>query len=136
MVLVLGVVSFGTACAFAIFIISNIREYGIMKAMGVTPGETAMLIFSEVILLNILASFAGTLAGFLAVTVSGKTGIDLSSFTSHNQYFVVSGLIIPRVTLFSLLLPSFLTLIFCLLAAVWPTLIVIRQRTSKILRSL
>lgn len=45
MILVLGVVSFGTACAFAIFIISNIREYGIMKAMGVTSKETVALIF-------------------------------------------------------------------------------------------
>ena len=136
MILVLGIVSFGTACAFAIVIISNIREYGIMKAMGVTPGETALLIFSEVILLNTIASFAGIFAGFLAVTATSKTGIDLSSFTSHNQYFVVSGLIIPRLTLFSLLLPSCLSLSFCILAAVWPSLIVLRQRTSEILRSL
>jgi ABC-type lipoprotein release transport system permease subunit len=136
MVLVLGVVSFGTACAFVIFIISNIREYGIMKAMGVTPSETAMLIFSEVMLLNIMASLAGTLAGFTAVLISSKTGIDLSSFTSHNQYFVVSGLIIPRLTPFLLFLPSFLTIVFCLLAAVWPAMIVKRQRSSDILRSI
>lgn len=136
MVLVLGVVSFGTACAFAIFIISNIREYGVMKAMGVTPGETAMLIFSEVILMNLVASFAGMLAGLMAVTITQKTGIDLSAFTSHNPYFVVSGVIIPRLTTGLLFLPSFLAVAFCLLAAVWPTWIVIRQRTSDILRSI
>ena len=136
MVLVLGVVSFGTACAFAIFIISNIREYGIMKAMGVTPSETVMLIFTEVILLNIIASFAGTLAGLTAVLLAAKTGIDLSSFTSHNQYFAVSGLIIPRLTPFLFFLPSFLTLSFCLLSAVWPAMIVKRQRSSDILRSI
>ena len=136
MVLVLGVVSFGMACAFTIVIISNIREYGVMKAMGVTSGETAMLIFSEVILMNFIASFAGSLAGLVAVFITSKTGIDLSGFTSHNQYFVVSGLIIPRLTLFSLLLPSFLSISFCLLAAIWPTMIVIRQRPSDILRSI
>jgi ABC-type lipoprotein release transport system permease subunit len=136
LLLVLGVVSFGTACAFAIFIISNIREYGIMKAMGVTPKETAMLIFFEVLLMNFAASFAGTLAGFLAVFITSKTGIDLSTFTSHNPYFVVSGLIIPRLTLGTLILPSFLALFFCLFAAVWPTWLVLRQRTAEILRSI
>jgi len=136
MVLVLGVVSFGIACAFAIFIINSIREYGVMKAMGVTPKETAMLIFSEVILMNLMASFAGTLAGLLAVVITSKTGIDLSKYTSHNQYFVVSGLIIPRLTAFSLFLPWVLSLAFCLFAAIWPTFIVIRQRTSDILRSI
>lgn len=136
MVLVLGVVSFGTACAFAIFIISSIREYGVMKSMGVTPAETTLLIFSEVILMNFVASLAGAMAGLLAVSIVGSTGIDLSGFTSHNQYFVVSGLIIPRLTTFSLVLPPVLAVSFCLLAAVWPTWIVIRQRPSDILRSI
>jgi ABC-type lipoprotein release transport system permease subunit len=136
MVLVLGVVSFGTACAFAIFIISNIREYGIMKAMGVTSSETAILIFSEVILLNIIASLAGTLTGVTAVLLAAKTGIDLSSFTSHNQYFAVSGLIIPRLTPISSFLPSFLTISFCLIAAIWPIMIVKKQRSADILRSI
>ncbi len=136
LVLVLGVVSFGIACAFSIFIINNIREYGIMKAMGVTPGETAGLIFFEVISMNLLASFTGSVAGLLAVFIASKTGIDLSTFTSHNQYFVVSGLIIPRITPFSLFLPSLLAVVFSILAAIWPVLIVIRRRTSDILRSI
>ena len=136
LVLVLGVVSFAIACAFSIFIINNIREYGIMKAMGVTPGETAGLIFFEVTSMNLLASFTGSVAGLLAVFFASKTGIDLSTFTSHNQYFVVSGLIIPRATPFSLFLPSLLAVIFSILAAIWPVLIVIRRRTSDILRSI
>lgn len=136
MVLVLGVVCFGTACTFAIFIISSIREYGVMKAMGVTPGETIMLIFSEVVLMNLAASFFGAFGGFLIVFITSKTGIDLSSFTSHNQYFVVSGLIIPRLTLFSFFLPSILAILFCLFSAVWPALIVIRQKPADILRSI
>lgn len=135
LVLVLGVVAFATASAFAIFIVSRIREYGIMKAMGVTSRETAGLIFAQVILLNIIAAVAGTLAGALAVVIVGKTGIDLSGFTSHNRYFVVSGTIFPRLTPFSLLLPGGLALGFCLAAAVWPVSIVVRQRAANILRS-
>ena len=136
MVLVLGVVAFATASAFAIAIISRIREYGIMKTMGITPGETCLIIFSQVLLLNLLAAAGGMILGALTVTLTANTGIDLSGFTSHNQYFVVSGVIIPRLTPFSVLLPPGLALAFCLAAAAWPVLIVVRQRPASILRSL
>jgi hypothetical protein len=70
------------------------------------------------------------------VAFAAGTGIDLSGFTSHNQYFVVSGVIVPRLTLFSLLLPPGLALVFCLAAAAWPVLIVVRQQPARILRSI
>jgi ABC-type lipoprotein release transport system permease subunit len=135
-VLVLGVVAFATAAAFAISIISRLREYGIMKAMGITPEETALLVFFQVLLLNLLAAAAGILLGIAVVAFAAGTGIDLSGFTSHNQYFVVSGVIVPRLTLFSLLLPPGLALVFCLAAAAWPVLIVVRQQPARILRSI
>ena len=47
-VLVFGVVSLGIACAFVIFIMKHLREYGIMKAMGVTAGEMMRLIIMEI----------------------------------------------------------------------------------------
>jgi ABC-type lipoprotein release transport system permease subunit len=136
MVLVFGVVSIGIACAFAIFILKNLREYGIMKSMGITPGETGLLIFSEVILMNLVASCIGVLAGIAAVFAVAKTGIDLTAFTSYNQYFVVSGVIYPRLTIYSLGLPPALALIFSLFAAIWPAVIVIRGNVADIIRSI
>lgn len=136
MVLVLGVVAFATASAFAISIISRLREYGIMKSMGVTAKETVLLIFSQVLLLTLLAAAGGVLMGAAAVFLTAGTGIDLTGFTSHNQYFAVSGVIIPRLTPFSLLLPPGLSMAFCLAAAVWPVLIVVRQQPARILRSI
>ena len=136
MVLVLGVVAFATASAFAIAIISRLREYGVMKTMGMTGAETSLLIFFQVVLLNLLAAAAGICLGLAAVRLSAVTGIDLTGLTSHNPYFVVSGVIIPRLTPFSLLLPPGLALAFCLAAAAWPVLIVVRRTPAQILRSI
>ena len=135
MVLVCGVVSIGIACAFAIFILKNLREYGIMKSMGITSGETAFLIFSEVILMNIIASFFGIIGGITAVYIVKETGIDLSAYTSHNQYFAVSGIIYPRLTVNSLSFPPILALAFSMLAAIWPAVLVSRKKPVDILRS-
>jgi ABC-type lipoprotein release transport system permease subunit len=133
--LVFGVVAIGIACSFVIFIIRNLREYGMLKAMGVFPGEMAGLIAAKVLFLNLLACTAGMLIGVLAVlAVSRAGGIDISAFTSHNQYFSVSGEIVPRLTVFSLWLPPATAIFFSLLAAAWPVLLVVRKKAADVLR--
>lgn len=133
--LVFGVVAIGIACSFVIFILRNIREYGILKAMGVTTAEMSTLIVAKVVLMNILACGMGLLIGLLAVmTVSHMGGIDISAFTSHNRYFAVSGIIMPRLTVFSLWTPPATSLLFSLVAAFWPAALVARQKVADILR--
>ena len=135
MLIVFGVVSIGIACAFAIFILKNLREYGIMKAMGVTPGEVGYLIMVEIFIINVIASLAGVILGLAAVGIACRTGIDLTSFTSHNRYFAVSGVIFPRLTFYSLVLPPILAMVFSLLSGIWPALFVSRKKAVQILRS-
>jgi len=133
--LVFGVVAIGIACSFVIFIIRNMREYGILKAMGVTRAEMARLIMAKVALMNLMACGAGLLAGVgAALAVAHTGGIDLSAFTSHNRYFAVSGVIYPRLTTFSLWAPPAVCLGFSLLSGIWPALMVARKRAADILR--
>ena len=134
-VIVFSVVSLGIACGFIIFILKNMREYGIMKAMGATPGEMARLIVIEVILMNLAASGIGVIVGVLAVFLVGKTGIDLSAVTSYNRYFAVSAVIFPRLTAYSLGLPPAVALLFSLAAAIWPAVLVARQKAVAVLRA-
>lgn len=135
--LVFGVVAIGISCSFIIFIVRNIREYGIMKAMGVTNGELMLLIVIKVLLMNVAACLAGLILGSLCVgIVKSMGGIDISAFTSHNQYFSVSGVIVPRLTAFSLCTPPATALLFSLLASLWPAVLLARKKAAEILRSL
>jgi ABC-type lipoprotein release transport system permease subunit len=134
MILVFGVVSLGIACAFVIFILKNLKEYGIMKAMGVTSREMTFFIVIEVILMNLAASFIGVVLGVLIVFSVGKIGIDLTSFTSYNRYFVVSGMVFPRLTFYSLCLPPAMSMFFSLASALWPAVLVAWKKTADILR--
>ncbi len=135
-VVVFGVVSIGISCGLVIFILKNMREYGIMKAMGSTAGELMLLIYTKIFLITIGTSLIGCLAGILVVWGFGEIGIDLTDFTSHNQYFAVSGMIYPRLTLFSLGAPPVAAILFSFFAAAWPAALVIRKKTAEILRSI
>jgi len=132
----MAIVAVGIACTFIVFIFKSIREYGIMKAMGVTSGETAFLIAAEVFLINLCAGFGGEVLGAGAVLIFSNRGIDLSAFTSHNQYFVVSGMIFPRLTSYSLVLPPVIAIFFGLVAAVWPALVVARKKAVEVLKTI
>jgi ABC-type lipoprotein release transport system permease subunit len=133
--LVFAVVAIGIAGSFVLFIIRNMREYGVMRSMGVTTGQLGFLLLTKVALMNLLACLAGLFGGILAVWVVNRSGgIDISAFTSHNPYFVVSGVIRPRATLFSLCAPPGTALLFGLAAALWPAILVARKKAADILR--
>ena len=133
-VLVFSVVAIGVACAFVVFVLKNIREYGIMRSMGVTLGDVGWLIGAETLILSLLASCLGVLVGAATVALVARTGIDLTAFTSHNRYFTVSGVIFPRLTFFSLYSPPAASFLFCLFAAIWPAVLIARKKTADILR--
>ncbi len=135
MVLVFALVAVGISCAFLIFTLKGLREHGIMKAMGILPRDTALLLVTQIGALTTCAAVLGVVAGVAAVAVFARYGIDLSALTSHNQYFSVSGIIYPRCTTISLLAPPLLAGFFGMAAAVWPALFVMRKSPADILRS-
>jgi len=133
-IIVFIVVSLGLTSGFSIFILKSMREYGIMKVMGMTTIETISLLCWEVFLINMTASVMGILFGVIIVLVFQRTGIDLSGYTSYNQYFVVSGVIYPRLTAYSVGLPPFFALLFSFPAAIWPAVMISRKNAARILR--
>ena len=133
-ILVFSVVAMGVACAFVVFVLKNLREYGIMRSMGVTVGDVACLIGAEILVLSLLAALGGVLAGVLIVAIVAHSGIDLTVFTSHNRYFTLSGIIYPRATAYALAIPPLMAVGFSLLAAIWPIALIGRKKVADILR--
>ncbi len=133
--LVFAIVSVGISCTFLIFTLKNLREHGIMKAMGVMSGNTTLLLMTQIGLLTLGAAALGTLAGALIVALFARIGIDISAFTSHNQYFAVSGMLYPRLTGLALLTPPLSAMVFGMMAAVWPIVYIIRKNPADILRN-
>jgi len=131
--IVSGVVSLGCAGSFAIFVVSRIKEYGVLRAMGVTGVETGILICMQMVLINVIASTVGVLAGMLAVWGFSKVGINLSVWTSHNRYFAATSLIFPRLSIASASIPPMVSLGFGFVASAWPVWLVVKEKTCDII---
>ncbi len=134
-ILVFAIVAVGISCTFLIFTLKNLREHGIMKAMGLLSGDTALLVVTQIGLLTFFAATLGTLTGTLIVAAFAQIGIDISAFTSHNQYFAVSGILYPRLTGWALFTPPCVAVIFGLAAAIWPIVYITGKNPADILRS-
>lgn len=133
--LVFAIVSVGISCTFLIFTLKNLREHGIMKAMGLVSGDTALLLVAQIGLLTFVAASLGAVAGSLTVLAFSHIGIDISAFTTHNQYFSVSGMLYPRLTELALFTPPCVAVVFGLAAAIWPIVYITRKNPADILRS-
>ena len=135
LVLVYGLVGFGISNTFVLTIVERYREFGILKAMGLRPGELEKLIFLESFAICLAATTLGLAAGWLLTELLGLTGIDLTQWTSHNRYFLVTGVIHARTTAQGLLWPAVVALAVSLLAAYLPTRICRRRSTADLLRT-
>ncbi len=135
-VLVFAIVAVGISCTFLIFTLKNLREHGIMKAMGFLAGDTALLLLVQIGMLTLVAATLGALVGAMTVAAFAHIGIDISAFTSHNQYFAVSGMLYPRLTGSALFAPPGVAMVFGLAAAIWPIISITGKNPADILRSL
>lgn len=135
LVLVYGLVGFGISNTFVLTIVERYREFGILRAMGLRPGELEKLIFLESFVVCLAATALGLTTGWLLTELLGMTGIDLTRWTSHNRYFLVTGVVHARTTAPGLIWPAAVALVISLLAAYLPTRICRRRTTADLLRT-
>ncbi len=127
-------VGFGISNSFVLTIVERFREFGILKAMGVTPKELVGLVFLESFMVCFAATLIGLLMGWVLTLTVACVGIDFSSLTSHNRYFIVTGLVRPRATLESFYWPGILSLAASVVSSYLPTRIAAKKTTSETLR--
>jgi ABC-type lipoprotein release transport system permease subunit len=127
-------VGFGISNSFVLTIVERFREFGILKAMGVTPKELVGLVFLESFIVCIAATVIGLFMGWILTLIVAHWGIDFSSLTSHNRYFIVTGLVRPRATLESIYWPGILSIVASIVSSYLPTRIAAQKTTSETLR--
>ena len=118
--LALLILAFGVANTMYISVNDRTHEFGVLKAMGVTPRGIALLVQAETLGLVALAGLAGAALGAGVSGLWSTTGLDLSRWTSANPHFIASGVVTPRLVARSIVLPVLVALACGLLAGALP----------------
>ena len=89
--------AFGIVNTLLMAVFERIREFGLLKALGVKPGGIIRGVLTESFLLLVLGTATGNLLGMLTVLPLSRNGIDLSSLAAGLEYVGLPRIIIPVV---------------------------------------
>lgn len=126
-VILVLVVAFSILNTFLMAIFERTREFGVMLALGTTPGRLMRLILFESFGMTAMGVIAGTAAGILITLYLARVGIDISGASEILSHYGISGRIHPRLTGASALIGPALVLAITLLIALYPAVRVRRM---------
>jgi ABC-type lipoprotein release transport system permease subunit len=110
--------------AMLMSVFERIHEFGIMKAIGVTPKQTVTLIYIETLLQTTIASIIGLAIGWWLSFYFETNGIDMSGMSSD---FTFAGIALDpiwytAITAKALFTPVFFLYVIAIIAVIYPAI--------------
>ncbi len=108
--------------AILMSVFERINEFGIMKAIGVTPAQSVALIYAEVMLQTLLASLLGLGFGWWASSYFQEHGMDMSGLSGDVSFagIALDPIWYAYVTPEVLINPIIFLFLIAMLAAIYP----------------
>lgn len=116
--------------AILMSVFERIHEFGIMKAMGVTPMQSVLLIYAEAMLQTLLASLLGLICGWWLSDYYQVHGIDMSGLAGDMTFagIALDPIWYAYITPDALINPVVFLFIIAALATVYPAIKVAMMR--------
>jgi putative ABC transport system permease protein len=118
----IGVVAFSILNTFLMAFFERTREYGVMMALGTTPGRLGRLMLLESISMTVIGVLAGILLGCCVTLYFQSVGFDVSGASELLDRYGITGRMYPRLSVASALIGPGLVLLITGAAAVYPAL--------------
>ena len=116
-------------------VLDRTREFGIVMALGLTPGRLGRLVLLETGLMAGLGLLLGLVLGAAVVWYFGVYGFTYPGLEEMAARFNLPGRIYPSASFSSLLLGPAVVFIACLIAAVYPALKLLRMQPVAAMRA-
>ena len=113
---------FGIVNTLLMAVFERLREFGLLKALGMRPGRIVAQVLTESTLLLLVGACIGSTLGLLSVALLKPGGIDLSAFASGLEFAGMSRIIYPQVLLQDVLGANVVVLVLGLLVSLYPAI--------------
>jgi ABC-type antimicrobial peptide transport system permease subunit len=98
----------------------RMREFGLLKALGMKPWWILREVLTESLLLLLTGLIIGNLLGLLSIFALSARGIDLSALAAGAEYAGMTRIIYPALDLKDFLVANLVVLLLGLLVSVYP----------------
>ena len=113
---------FGIVNTTLMAVFERMREFGLLKALGMRPVHIVRTIVTESFFLLLCGMSAGNLLGLVTAHVLNRTGIDLSTFAQGAKFANISRIIYPSIWFKDLVTANLVVLLLGLLVSLYPAI--------------
>jgi len=113
---------FGVVNTTLMAVFERMREFGLMKALGMKPWRILREVLVESSLLLICGIVIGNFLGFLSIYAFSGSGIDLSALSAGAEYAGMTRIIYPAVTIKDIVVANLTVLLLGLLVSLYPAI--------------
>ncbi len=122
------VVAFSILNTFLMAIMERTREFGMLMAIGTSPGRLTKMVLTESTLMTLIGIAAGIILGCAVTLYFQARGINIAGASEIMQQYGVSGSLYPKLSLLSASIGPGMVLVITFFAALYPALRIRRLR--------
>jgi len=111
---------FGIVNTTLMAVFERIREFGLLKALGMKPWWIIKEVLTESFLILVIGMGIGNILGLLTVFALSGSGIDLSSFAAGAEYVGMSRVIYPVMHAKDMAMANLVVIVLGLLVSLYP----------------
>jgi len=119
-VVVFIAMAFGIINTTLMAILERVREFGLLKALGMKPRWIVKSVLYESFFIVIIGLFIGNIIGLFSVLVLSVTGIDFSAFAAGSEFMGISRVIYPDIAFKDIITANMLVFILGILVNLYP----------------
>lgn len=129
------VVAFSILNTFLMAIFERTREFGVLMAIGTTPGRLTKVLLIESMTMTLIGIVAGIIVGSLITLYFQVHGIDFSGASEMLSQFGITGRMYPKLSWLSAVSGPLAVLMITFCAALYPALKVRRLQPVEAMRA-
>jgi ABC-type lipoprotein release transport system permease subunit len=131
---IMGALIFGLVNTLITAVMERVREIGMLRAVGMRPGSVVAQVVLESTLIMTVGISIGLVVGWLLTTQWLGDGIDLSQWAAGVELAGMRSYLVPRLLVEDLVLVGSLSLVFGVLAAIYPAWRAVKIKPLEALR--
>ena len=93
------IIAFGIVNTVLMSVLHRHREFGVLQALGLTPGQTGTIVLVEGLTLTAVSGFVGVTLGYLVTWYFFGDGLDMAALMGEDMTFsgvVIDPIMVPR----------------------------------------
>lgn len=134
MLIILFGLAFGIINTMLMVILERTRELGMLTAIGMNKWRVFMMIMLESVYLTLTGGIVGILLGFGAITITSRSGINLSHLAAGFEKIGYNPMLYPSLDIQFFLVLILMVVVTGILASIYPAIKVLRQNPAEAIR--